>query len=188
MIDPVIHLIISLSFSLLFLLSGVQKLTNRSRFQGIVEAYQVMPKTLVPLIGLKIGVIESVLGVGWLISNSALVPLVSAALLGIYISVISINLYRGRTYIDCGCGFSTFSSRQELDNGIQQLSFSLVIRNYLLIVLALSSVLPITSRVLNTIDYFGVVAGLLTALLTYSALNQLMINNNAIGAWRSANG
>ena len=106
MIDPVIQTLLSLGFSLLFLVAGTHKLSNRLRFQGIVEAYQVLPRSWAPLIVITIGVIETALGIGWLIGNSILAHLFSTILLSIYVVVISINLSRGRTYIDCGCGLS----------------------------------------------------------------------------------
>ncbi|NKB34424.1 MAG: hypothetical protein GKR91_15135 [Pseudomonadales bacterium] len=188
MIDPVIQLLISIGFSLLFIVAGLHKLGNRLRFQGIIEAYQVVPKSWVPLLVIKIGVIETALGIAWLIGNSVLVPLLSAVLLSSYILAISLNLYRGRTYIDCGCGFSAFAGKKEIDAGIQQLSFGLVLRNYLLIALALIAVLPSTGRVLGTIDFFGITVGLISLLLIYSAVNQLLSNHNAIGAWRNVSG
>ncbi|MDD9890919.1 MAG: DoxX family membrane protein [Gammaproteobacteria bacterium] len=188
MLDPVIQLLLSLGFSLLFIVAGVHKLSNRLRFQGIIEAYQVLPKSWTPLIVITIGLIESVLGIAWLTGNSVLIPLTSAVLLSIYVVVISINLYRGRTYIDCGCGFSAFAGKTEVDSGIQQLSFGLVLRNFLLIALAIIAILPSTERVLGAVDYFGIVVGLLTVLLIYAAANQLLSNHNAIGAWRNVSG
>lgn len=188
MLDPLIQLLLSLGFSLLFIVAGVHKLSNRLRFQGIVEAYQVLPGSWAPLVVVVIGITETILGVSWLIGNSALIPLASAVLLSVYVVVISINLYRGRTYIDCGCGFFAFAGKTEVDSGIQQLSFGLVMRNYLLIALAITATLPSTERVLGAMDYFGIVAGLLAVLLIYSAMNQLLSNHNAIGAWRNVSG
>lgn len=188
MIDPVIHLILSLGFSLMFLLAGAHKLGNRLRFRSIVEAYQLVPKTCVPLIVLTIGVIEIAIGLGWLVSSSVLTPLVSGILLSMYVVAVSVNLYRGRTYIDCGCGFSSLAGDRGINSGIQQLSFGLVMRNYLLIAAVLTAVLPSSGRMLTAIDYFGITAGLLTVLLIYSAINQLLSNQNAIGAWRNVSG
>ena len=115
MIDPAIQLLLSLGFSLLFIVAGIHKLSNRLRFQGIVDAYEIVPTSLVPVLVVVIAVIETLLGAGWLISNSVLVPLCSAVLLNTYILAISINLFRGRTYIDCGCGFSAFAGKQDND-------------------------------------------------------------------------
>ena len=188
MIDPVIHILLSLGFSLLFLVAGAHKLSNRLRFQGIVEAYQVLPTNWVPPTVVMIGVIETALGIGWLIGDSVLTYLFSAVLLSIYVEAISINLLRGRTYIDCGCGFSVFAGKQEADSGIQQLSTGLVLRNYLLIALSLVAVLPRSERALGLVDMFDITVGLISALLIYSAVNQLLSNHNAIGAWRNGGG
>lgn len=188
MIDPVIQLLASLAFSLLFVFAGVHKLTNRLRFQGILEAYQIMPAAMVSLAVLIIGSFEILLGFAWLFSSSVVVAFLSIVLLSIYICAISINLYRGRTYIDCGCGFSAFSGKQNSDSGIQQLSFGLVIRNYGLVIVAFVCTLPTTQRVLSVIDFFGIASGLIVTLLIYAAINQLLSNNNAIGAWRNVSG
>ena len=130
MIDPAIQLLISLGFSLLFVVSGIHKLSNRLRFQEIIDAYQIVPLGWGPFVVVKIGIVELTLGAAWLIGNSVLIPLFSAVLLNIYIIAISINLFRGRTYIDCGCGFSGLAGAQENNDGIQQLSLSLVGRNF----------------------------------------------------------
>ena len=171
MIDPVIQTLLSLGFSLLFLVAGTHKLSNRLRFQGIVEAYQVLPKSWAPLMVITIGVIETALGIGWLIGNSVLAHLFSTVLLSIYIVVISINLYRGRTYIDCGCGFSAFAGKQNVDSGIQQLSFGLILRNYLLIALSIVAVLPGSGRALGLVDMFDIAAGLISVLLILSLIH-----------------
>jgi len=188
MIDPVIQLLISLGFSLLFVVSGIHKLSNRLQFQGIVDAYQIVPSSWVPFVVIKIGILELTLGVAWLISNSVLIPLFCAVLINIYIIAISINLFRGRTYIDCGCGFSGLAGAQENNDGIQQLSLSLVGRNFFLVGLLLMAVLPISSREIGVVDYLSIMLGLLSALFIYAAANQLLSNHNAIGAWRNVSG
>lgn len=188
MIDPVIQLLISLGFSLLFVVSGIHKLSNRLRFQEIVDAYQIVPSGWGPFVVVKIGIVELTLGAAWLIGNSVLIPLFSAVLLNIYIIAISINLFRGRTYIDCGCGFSGFTGAQENNDGIQQLSFSLVGRNFSLVGLLLISVLPISNREIGVVDYLSIMLGLLSAFFIYAATNQLLSNHNAIGAWRNVSG
>ena len=79
-------------------------------------------------------------------------------------------------------------AKKLVDSGIQQLSFGLVLRNYLLITLSIVAVLPSSGRALGLVDMFDIAAGLISVLLIYSAVNQLLSNQNAIGAWRNVSG
>ena len=107
------------------------------------------------------------------------VALASAGLLGAYTTAISINLFRGRIHIDCGCGMASTAGRD------QQLSWGLVARNIVLIVAALAATLPATERAIGMVDYVTLVAGLLAIVLLYGAANQLLSNGDAIGTWRN---
>ena len=95
---------------------------------------------------------------------------------------------RGRSYIDCGCGFASAIGRESEREGIQQLSISLVLRNAVLIAGALVVTLPSTDRLLGIMDYLFAVLACLVLILFYGAFNQLLINDNAIRSWRRADG
>ena len=184
MIDPVIQYLISASASLLFLIAGMHKLANLSEFQGIVDNYRLLPTRLTKVTVLLFGMTEITLCVGWLLTQSALIPLLSAALIGIYTLSISINLFRGRDYIDCGCSFSNFDKLLSQTSN-PSLSFGLVIRNFALIGIMLLSILPSNSRILGTLDYVNMLFSFLCVVLVYAAANQLLRNNNAINSWRN---
>ena len=115
MIDPAIQYLISASASLLFLIAGMHKLANLREFQGIIDNYRLLPASLTKVTVLLLGITEIALCGGWLITQSALIPLLSVALIGIYTLSISINLFRGRDYIDCGCSFSKFDKLEPND-------------------------------------------------------------------------
>lgn len=191
MLDPLILRIISFAFALLFLSAAAHKISTKLQFRGIIEAYQVLPNGLVPLVAGAIPLFEVFLGLAWLSTvvqswSGIIVPLATAMLLTAYGMVIGINLVRGRTYIDCGCGFSSAAGNNKGGGDIQQLSGGLIVRNLALILAALITTLPSSERLLGIIDYFSAFSALVALVLLYGASHQLMLNQNAIGAWRNS--
>ena len=185
MLDPVIALIFSVGFTLLLISAGGHKLTNRLHFRGILEGYQVLPGALVPAVAIVIGPAELLLGFSWATGwQREIVALATALLLTLYALAIAINLVRGRTYIDCGCGFSVLAGKQSEQQGIQQLSAGLLLRNGVLVLGALLAIQPYTDRMLGTIDYLSAFFATLILVFIYAAFNQLLVNNNAIKSWR----
>jgi len=189
MLDPAIRLIIAVGFTVLLIGAGGHKLTNRIRFGEILEAYKLIPIFLIPASVILLGVLELTLAFAWAVGwNIAWVALMTALLLTLYAVAIIINLIRGRSYIDCGCGFASSTDRLVEGGNIQQLSVTLVVRNGLLVACALLVTLPSTARILGFMDYLGVVTASIAVILLYSSYNQLLTNNNAIKSWRQTNG
>ena len=179
MIDPLLPTAIALGFAFLFVAAAWHKLSARGRFEAILRDYRLLPEFLVRPIAMLMPVIELTLGLGWI---SGLSPrataLASAVLLATYALAMTINLVRGRIYIECGCGFGTSTGEE------QALSSSLVARNILLIGLALLPLALTTGRDLGTFDYLVVVGSVLTAILLYAGSGQLIRNHAAIITWR----
>ena len=179
MLDPLLETTIAYGFAVLFIAAAWHKLSAPGRFRAVVLDYRLLPVFLSRPAALLIPVIELLLGLGWI---SGLLPQITAAttaaLLAIYALAMVINLARGRIYIDCGCGFGPAAKTE------QALSSSLVARNLLLIVLALSTLAPVAERDLGISDYVVVLATLLTAMLLYAACGQLIKNRAAIATWR----
>ena len=191
MLDPLILRIISVGFALLFIFAAAHKFNNKLQFLGILEAYQILPGTMPGLAVNVIPALELMLGLAWaltalLLVQITLLPPMSAMLLFTYAMAIAINLFRGRSYIDCGCGFSSLagSARSESNSGgIQQLSKALVLRNCVLGVVALIAAASPSSRDLGFMDFLSLVTASFTLVLLYGAFNQLLVNRNIIGAW-----
>ncbi len=179
MIDPLLPTAIALGFAFLFVAAAWHKLSARGRFEAILRDYRLLPEFLVRPIAMLMPVIELTLGLGWI---SGLSPrataLASAVLLATYALAMTINLVRGRIYIECGCGFGTSTGEE------QALSSSLVARNILLIGLALLPLAPTTGRDLGATDFLVVVGSVLTAILLYAGSGQLIRNRAAIITWR----
>jgi len=192
MLDPLLLRIIALGFALLFIPAALHKFSQRLQFSAQLQAYQMLPVALLSMAARALPLFELLLGISWLMSV-LLVPIASATavasalLLGLYTIGIGVNLLRGRHYIDCGCGLAT-SVGERAQNDTQNLSYWLVLRNFLLIIAALAAALPATARTLGGLDYFSLLTAVLTLVFLYAAYNQLMSNNNAIRSGSNARG
>jgi len=180
MLDPLILKVISVGFGLLFLLAAVHKFSAAQQFRVILEEYRVMPRGLAGPLARVVPLLEVALSVGWFSgARPELIAVSSAALLVVYTSAIGINLIRGRIHIGCGCGVAGSA------DGDQQLSSGLILRNTILIAIALVAVLPASARSFGVIDYVTLGSTLLASALLYAGANQLLANGAAIGTWRN---
>lgn len=179
MIDPLFVRTVSLAFAALFMLSAWHKLTAPGQFRESVKNYQLLPGFLVAPVSMALPVVELVLGVTWL---SALRPdlaaYFSATLLALYALSMGINLARGRIHIGCGCGVSTTSAEQPL-------SVSLLVRNILLVAVALLTTAPSAPRAFGVLDYLTIAFALFATTLLYVAASQLLTNRAAMTSWRN---
>lgn len=107
---------------IVFVEAGLAKLRHRDVFPGVVANYRLLPEALVapaaallpPVeLGLGLGLIVSVLTGGGPLHWFAL-P--AAALFVAFAAAMAINIRRGRSQIDCGCGRSHL--RQPLGWGL----------------------------------------------------------------------
>lgn len=184
MLDPLILRLITMLFALLLITAGAHKLGDLSRFQGILKNYRILPEPLLATVSLLLPFLEILIGLGWVfVWRIDLVSAATALLLTAYAMAMAVNLVRGRTYIDCGCGFSGNKAKTE-NGGIQQLSAWLVYRNFILIMLALIANADVSARAFGALDYFSVIAATLALVIGYGAFNQLLVNHNAINSWR----
>ncbi len=184
MLDPLIVKTISIGLGLMFLLAGYYKFVEAAQFRVTLLEYQVLPESLVSPASRIVPIVEILLGGAWLSgwNQGGMAAIASAALLGLYASAISINLFRGRVHFDCGCGFGGKSDNE------QYLSGGLVVRNLVLISATLTTTLPVRERALGVGDYITLVAALLATALLFGAANQLLSNRAAINTWRKGNG
>jgi len=191
MLDPLILRIISVGFAILFIPAAIHKLANISQFTAILRAYKIMPERMTIIASWLIPLLELQLGSAWLLLEiinlpTTIIATMSAMLLGLYTLGIAINILRGRSYIDCGCSFSTTIAKTDNDGTMQHLSLGLVVRNVLLIIVALVAALPISVRNFLFIDYFSLLTATIAIVLLFGAFNQLLINRNAINTWRKS--
>ena len=172
--DPLIYLIISCGFAGLFLSTALKKALSYRVFQATVESYQILPNKLITTASVLILVLEFTLSGMWIIASfRPMAAIGSSVLLTVYAFAIGINLKRSRSHISCGCGWNE-----------QPLSWGLVIRNFIYILLVLATLAPTVARGLNWIDFALGVLALTVAVLLNRCADTLIANNANIASWR----
>ena len=179
MLDPVAASALCAVLSVIFLTGAWHKLRDPALFQANVENYRLLPDVLARPAAILLPVWELAAGVLVLFESMRMVGAVLAiGLLSVVTAAVIINLLRGRTEIDCGCG----SLGGHV--GDQTLNWGLPARNA---VLALAAVLVLredAARALVWIDYLSVAGGTLGLLGLYVTANQLMANSPRLHALR----
>lgn len=182
-LDPLIVKAIATGFAIMLLLAAYQKFTNLNRFRVILFEYQLLPDRVVELLTYAIPSIEFILGTAWLLGFyfDGVTATGTALLLGAYAIAIGININRNRVHIDCGCSFNRLAGSGQL------LSVRLIVRNCILIITALITLLPVIDRAFGLADYMVLLATFISVTILLCAANQLFLNRAAINVWRKAN-
>lgn len=180
MIDPLIPHIVAVGFGFMWLGAALHKFAARQSFRAVLEDYRLLPAASLGSLAWLLPAVESTLAAAWLFG---LVPVITiaatSALLAAYAAAIGINLRRGRAYIGCGCGLSPGADDQPL-------SWMLVLRNLLLLAVALVGLLPQAERSLGIADHAVLVLALLVTVLLHTAVKQLLRNRSALQSWSEA--
>jgi hypothetical protein len=149
---------------LILLGAAWHKVSEPNMFLSALAGYRLVPQGLLDLAARAIPVLEIVLAIGMLVPMTRSPALVGVAALMIgYALAIGINLARGRSYIDCGCG-----------GAAHPLSWALLVRNGLLAVAALAASGATTDRPLDWLDAVTVVLGVLAFFVTYLMADELL--------------
>jgi hypothetical protein len=144
-LDPIYSHIVAILVAFVFAHAAVHKVLDYARHVGIVADYQVMPAWFVPFLAPLVIVLEFAAAVLALLPATRSMGLILAAgLLLAYLFSIGLNLLRGRTSIDCGCGWGSQK---------HPISGWLLIRNLLFVGVTLSALLPHTNRSLHLADW-----------------------------------
>jgi Methylamine utilisation protein MauE len=88
---------------LVFVRALLHKLGGFAEFVGTVRDYRVVPWPRAAAVALTVAEAAVVIGLLWPATRQ-IAAVAGAALLAGYALAIGINLHRGRTTIDCGCG------------------------------------------------------------------------------------
>ena len=165
--DPLVTLTIRWSLAVVFGLAVFHKVKAITEFTETLRAYRVLPATLVLPAAYVLIVLESAVVAG-LVFNTPLAAKGAIGVLCLYAATISINLARGRSDLDCGCGGPA---------GQQKISGYLVLRNLVLAALAGLTLWPSqVVRELTWLDAFTALAASATMWLIASASDQLYRN------------
>lgn len=167
MLDPLVILIACGVLIAVFVRAIWHKLSDFDVFKASFADYEILPQSLVAPAALILVLAEAAIVVGLVIPLTRSVAAIAAIiLLLIYAGAIAINLRRGRYMIDCGCGGSG-----------QGLSWFLVARNAILVVIALMAAAAPSARGISITD--GIVLGLsvVTVWLVILASEQAAAND-----------
>lgn len=179
LLDPVATSALSAVLSVIFLTGAWQKLRDPALFQANVENYRLLPDVLAWPAAILLPLWELVAGVLVLFDSTRMVGAVLAVgLLSVVTTAVAINLLRGRTEIDCGCG----SLGGHV--GDQTLNWGLPARNLVMAFAALLVLREDAARALVWIDYLSVAGATLGLLGLYVTANQLMANTPRLQALR----
>ena len=138
----------------------------------LVADYRLLPGWLLRPVAFGVAGIEGTLALAWLVALwfsgfAGLAAIGTAALLLIYAAAIAANLYRGRSWIDCGCG------------GGGMLSWTMVVRNAVLAAFAVAP-LAIAPEPATWADLPMSLAIAAAAALLYLATGALLDNHQAM--------
>jgi hypothetical protein len=180
LLDPVVSRAVGAALSVILLTGGWHKLRDPALFRATLENYRLLPVGWLWQAALLLPLWEISAGAMLLFPPTRLAAaLLTTALLCVVTAAVIVNLARGRTGIDCGCG--GFGGHV----GDQTLSWGLAVRNAVLLVAALLAPGEGHVRVLVWIDYLSVAAGTLALLGLYVTANQLMANEPRLQALRN---
>jgi len=170
MIDPLLPLVISTSLALLFFMAARHKLSDNRRFEAQLAAYRLVPDSVLGVTAKALPWMEMSLVFLLLIPiTRPFAGSVAAALLVIYALAMAVNIRRGRSEIDCGCGDKP-----------QSLSVMLLIRNAVLTSGAVLLVIPVIERSITTVDLIFVALFTAVLAMAYLMVEQLVINHSVL--------
>ena len=174
--DPLVSVTAAVVIALVFAQSLLHKLQDFTRFSSALAAYRLLPPALVApgagrLAAAGAGVVVLLLGPAGRAAGAA----AAAALLGLYAAAMTVNLARGRTDLDCGCGGEP-----------QPLHWGLVLRNGLLATGALPAAWPPVARPLDGFDLFAVAAAGIGLWGLTRVADELMRQGRRLAALRAA--
>lgn len=167
-LDPIVTRACASLIAVILLVGGWQKFRDLELFTAAAENYRLLSAELVRPVALLIPAAELTAGITLLFPETCVLGAVlAAAILLTVTAAVAINLLRGIRDIDCGCGGSSS----------QTISWALVARNLVLVLLTIPAAQQGISRTLVWGDYFTLVAGVLALVGLYLCTNQLLNNS-----------
>jgi hypothetical protein len=167
-VDPVFTLAAACALALVLALGAVEKLLGFGRFQGAVGEYRILPSAAVPVFAALVVALELGASVLLVVPGYSRSGVVAAwLLLALVSSGLGINLARGRTDLDCGCGGAG-----------QRISWSLIWRNAGLALIGLFALATTDARALGGADIAVIAAAAVVWTALYRAADQLLASAN----------
>ena len=176
-LDPVLGHTAAASLAGVLLLGAAAKLRDLQEFEAVLDDYRLLPSFLLSPMSRLLPLLELAAGallLSLLTRNAG--ALASIGLLALVTAAVAVNLARGRTRIDCGCGGG---NHLPLSGGI-------VARNAVLMLLALVALAPVQPRTTVLLDLVATLFATLFLLGLYFMANQLLSNQPRLIDLRSA--
>jgi len=168
MLDPVFDIAFRGALAAILLAAAWHKLRNPIGFWQAAAAYRIVPEALTQSVARLVPIVEIATAVCLVAFTSTAIPVIGAAFLWLaYAGAIAINLLRGRTELDCGCGGISAD---------QKIHWGLVVRNGVLLTGTLALLLPTSARAITWFDYGTAGFAALILLSTYAAAEHLLRN------------
>jgi hypothetical protein len=153
--------------------SAWHALRDLQRHEAALAGYKLLPPTALPIAAIVLPALTTCAAVllPWPATGHAASAL-AMALLALFTASIAINLRRGRTHIDCGCGGAEG----------QHISRGLIVRNFALMALLAASLNAQASGTADPMALVAELAGAAGIAALYFASTQLLANEAAIRA------
>jgi hypothetical protein len=164
--DPVLVLATSIGLASLLFAAALHKLQQRTEFRAALEGYGVLPPALVEPALWLIPIVEATAALGLVLTPTrSLAALLGAALLLAYAGAMTLVVVQGRRTLDCGCS---------LGGASQPVSAALIVRNVILVLLALNAARATGWRQLFLYDWALVLLMALVGIVLYAIFNTLI--------------
>jgi hypothetical protein len=157
-----ISVIIRLLLAFIFLRAALHKARHYRQFCSQLIAYNLLPNPVVPVTALLLTLTEVYLAFSLPVQHWAHPAYIGAGLLTLYALALAINLWRGRVDLDCGCGGATVYP--------QTIGWALVLRNGVLVLLALASALPVIAQPVSILDICTIAAASIAIIFIYCSI------------------
>ncbi|WP_421846837.1 MauE/DoxX family redox-associated membrane protein [Novosphingobium sp.] len=154
----------ALGVALVFFQAAIPKFQHRDLLAGVVANYRLLPAGLVGPVARMLPLAEMGAAVSLLLIHHGLGAAPAFALLLVFAAAMAINLMRGRSQIDCGCGRSQLR---------QPLSWLLVARNLVLAALLLPRLVQPQFRLNSITDLAIAMAGGLAVFVIVQLFNAI---------------
>lgn len=159
-------LIVRLGLLVLFVFSLVHKLRNLPLFNENIRDYRLTAEGMNAVVAAAILFVEFSIVI-LLVAKPPIGFCLAGIMLLLYAGAMLVNLLRGRSTIDCGCGRAGAG---------QTISYALVIRNIVISLLAFLATQGLFVTSISQPQLLLGMAGLLVTVLLYSAINELLVN------------
>lgn len=149
-----------------FARAALHKAMDLAIFVHTMGGYRLLPAALLFPFAIGLLALEVAIAIGLVLpATRSLAAGAALILLAVYAGAIAINLARGNTLIDCGCGGAG-----------QGLSWYLVLRNIMLVGLCLVALAPPLPVEMNGAAWTSAAAGIVSFLLLFAGIEKLIDN------------